>query len=359
MEQQTTNEAPLAITTVAASDSASAAASSSTTTTTASSPSVEASAAADTSVVNNKKRRLEEDSKEAKVEDVSSIPSISTSSSLSTSLATPATTSSASLSASPSSSSSSSSSSSVSISSSPASSTTSSPSTLSTISLDKAKVLCAALSKEQLVDICATLASQHAQAYQLLQQHTATVDTIALRKLFIRDLPYTTSSATLRSVFEKYGEVLDCAVIYDTATKKSRGFGFITFKTVEAAESALKDPVKEIEGRKSIVKYAQDGSRPPKEKQKVQTQRPTTTPMPFVPFTQPAPQIQMPPQFDQQAMGYMPQSAEELQRMQMLQYQQMIMQQQQQQMGQQQQQPQQMPQMQQQLPQQWPQYPSQ
>ena len=47
--------------------------------------------------------------------------------------------------------------------------------------------------------------------------------------------------------FRVHGEVEEGAVIYDKATGKSRGYGFITYKNIESTQIALKAPSKLID----------------------------------------------------------------------------------------------------------------
>lgn len=58
-------------------------------------------------------------------------------------------------------------------------------------------------------------------------------------KLFVGGLHLETNNDSLRAYFEKYGEVCDAVVMIDGDTKKSRGFGFITFSDVSQAEVCL------------------------------------------------------------------------------------------------------------------------
>jgi RNA recognition motif-containing protein len=46
--------------------------------------------------------------------------------------------------------------------------------------------------------------------------------------------------------YEEFGEIDEGAVITDKATGKSRGFGFITFRHIDSAQKALRNPKKEI-----------------------------------------------------------------------------------------------------------------
>ncbi|XP_071690275.1 UBP1-associated protein 2A-like isoform X2 [Rutidosis leptorrhynchoides] len=67
---------------------------------------------------------------------------------------------------------------------------------------------------------------------------------IAQRKLYIGGLSPNITSETLLIFFKKHGEIEEGLVAYDKETNKSRGFGFVTYKTVEAAKKAIDDPQK-------------------------------------------------------------------------------------------------------------------
>lgn len=57
-------------------------------------------------------------------------------------------------------------------------------------------------------------------------------------KLFMGGLAWGTTEASLRAACEKYGDVEDVRIITDQATGRSKGFGFVTFATEEAAAKA-------------------------------------------------------------------------------------------------------------------------
>jgi len=69
------------------------------------------------------------------------------------------------------------------------------------------------------------------------------------RKLFVGGLSWETSSKDLREYFEKFGEVSGCTLKTDLETKKSRGFGFVTFASVEAVEKVLEEKKHELHKR--------------------------------------------------------------------------------------------------------------
>ncbi|TYI32330.1 hypothetical protein ES332_A04G052300v1 [Gossypium tomentosum] len=80
------------------------------------------------------------------------------------------------------------------------------------------------------------------------------------RKLFIRGLGWDTTTDGLRSLFSVYGELEEAVVILDKATGKSKGYGFVTFKHVDAALLALKEPSKKIDGRVTVTQLAAAGN---------------------------------------------------------------------------------------------------
>ncbi|CAA2994541.1 glycine-rich RNA-binding 2, mitochondrial-like [Olea europaea subsp. europaea] len=81
-------------------------------------------------------------------------------------------------------------------------------------------------------------------------------------KLFIGGLSYSTDDSGLREAFSKYGEVADARVIVDRDTGRSRGFGFVTFSTVEDASAAIQAlDQQDLHGRRVRVAYANERTR--------------------------------------------------------------------------------------------------
>ncbi|KAK0397414.1 hypothetical protein QR680_002116 [Steinernema hermaphroditum] len=70
-----------------------------------------------------------------------------------------------------------------------------------------------------------------------------------LRKLFIGGLNHETTDDQLRAYYSQWGNVVDCIVIRDPQTKHSRGFGFVTFATMQMAENAMSDRPHTINGK--------------------------------------------------------------------------------------------------------------
>ncbi|KAL3057816.1 RNA-binding protein Musashi homolog 2-like isoform X3 [Trematomus bernacchii] len=58
-------------------------------------------------------------------------------------------------------------------------------------------------------------------------------------KMFIGGLSWQTSPDSLRDYFCKFGEIRECMVMRDPTTKRSRGFGFITFADAASVDKVL------------------------------------------------------------------------------------------------------------------------
>lgn len=77
------------------------------------------------------------------------------------------------------------------------------------------------------------------------------------KKLFVGNLPWSVNNDSLRDLFSQVGEVVEAMVITDRMSGRSKGFGFVTFATEEAAQAAIQQMnEKEVEGRKIIVNVA-------------------------------------------------------------------------------------------------------
>ncbi|XP_041025917.1 organelle RRM domain-containing protein 2, mitochondrial [Juglans microcarpa x Juglans regia] len=62
--------------------------------------------------------------------------------------------------------------------------------------------------------------------------------TLTSPKLFISGLSRLTTDEKLKEAFSPFGQLLDAKVIADRATGRSKGFGFVTYASIEEAEKA-------------------------------------------------------------------------------------------------------------------------
>lgn len=69
------------------------------------------------------------------------------------------------------------------------------------------------------------------------------------RKLFIGGLDYRTTDDSLKKHFEQWGEIVDVVVMKDPKTKRSRGFGFITYSRAHMVDDAQIARPHRVDGR--------------------------------------------------------------------------------------------------------------
>lgn len=77
-------------------------------------------------------------------------------------------------------------------------------------------------------------------------------------KLYVGNLSYNTTNDDLTQLFSPYGTVIEAKVISDRYSGRSKGFGFVTFETDEAAQSALVVDGTEFQGRNLKVNVAKE-----------------------------------------------------------------------------------------------------
>jgi heterogeneous nuclear ribonucleoprotein A1/A3 len=76
------------------------------------------------------------------------------------------------------------------------------------------------------------------------------------RKVFIGSLSYTTTDETLREYFCKFGDLVDCVIMKDSKTNKSRGFGFVTYSKSTMVDELMKNRPHRLDGRELETKRA-------------------------------------------------------------------------------------------------------
>jgi len=76
-------------------------------------------------------------------------------------------------------------------------------------------------------------------------------------KLFVAGISYATTEDTLRSCFERIGDVHSVKIISDRETKRSKGFGFVEMTSNEDASAAIEEYNDfELDGRRLVVNLA-------------------------------------------------------------------------------------------------------
>lgn len=76
------------------------------------------------------------------------------------------------------------------------------------------------------------------------------------KTLYVGNIPWSTKEGDLQHFFSQFGEVLECRIITERATGRSRGYGFL-----EVSEESVDDMIEkangaELEGRKLVVNEA-------------------------------------------------------------------------------------------------------
>jgi RNA recognition motif-containing protein len=79
------------------------------------------------------------------------------------------------------------------------------------------------------------------------------------KKLYVGNIPFSTTDADLRTMFEAHGTVTSVKVITDRETGRSRGFAFVEMEDATAAQNAIRAlDGSQMGGRSLRVNEAQD-----------------------------------------------------------------------------------------------------
>ncbi len=81
-----------------------------------------------------------------------------------------------------------------------------------------------------------------------------------MEKLYVGNLPYTTTQESVEALFSQYGPIESVALIKDRETGRLKGFGFVEFKSKEDANKALELDGQDFEGQKLRVNVARPKS---------------------------------------------------------------------------------------------------
>jgi RNA recognition motif-containing protein len=82
-----------------------------------------------------------------------------------------------------------------------------------------------------------------------------------VKKIYVGNLSFDSTEASLRAAFAAFGEVHSAAVVNDRETGRSRGFGFVEMDEDAAAKAIRGLDGRDLDGRTLRVNEAQDKQR--------------------------------------------------------------------------------------------------
>ncbi len=80
-------------------------------------------------------------------------------------------------------------------------------------------------------------------------------------KIYVGNLSYDITEEDLQSCFERFGAIQDINLIRDRATKRLKGFGFITFSEASSAQEAIEIDGEELLQRPMKISVAKERER--------------------------------------------------------------------------------------------------
>lgn len=96
-----------------------------------------------------------------------------------------------------------------------------------------------AVANEDTVMMCPAESTSGGTTKTVREQYKDEDDDERCSTLYIRNLPLDFRSEDVRNDFSRFGEIIDSRVVINPVTKDSRGFGFVSFRTVQMADEAM------------------------------------------------------------------------------------------------------------------------
>ena len=78
-----------------------------------------------------------------------------------------------------------------------------------------------------------------------------------MKKIYVGNLPFTTTDDDLRDLFARHGEVSKASVVMDRESGRSRGFGFVEMETASADVAITALNGRDVGGRSLRVNEAE------------------------------------------------------------------------------------------------------
>jgi len=77
-----------------------------------------------------------------------------------------------------------------------------------------------------------------------------------VKTLYVGNLPWAATEDEIKTVFSDHGNVVDCRIITERATGRSKGYGFVEVQEEDAEKMISALDGLEINGRKIVVNEA-------------------------------------------------------------------------------------------------------
>ena len=82
-----------------------------------------------------------------------------------------------------------------------------------------------------------------------------------MKKIYIGNLPWSATDASLRDAFAAFGDVQSASVVTDRETGRSRGFGFVEMDAADADKAISELDGRDLDGRAMRVNEARPKER--------------------------------------------------------------------------------------------------
>ncbi|KAI3848615.1 hypothetical protein MKX03_010325 [Papaver bracteatum] len=109
-------------------------------------------------------------------------------------------------------------------------------------------------SKEQLIGIIRSVSTENREIIQEIRKRADQHPSHCT--LFVHGLDWETTSDQLKEIFSTYGDIIQCKIVVDRNTGKSKGYGFVLYKHRKSVSKALKEPLRKIGNRRATCRLA-------------------------------------------------------------------------------------------------------
>ncbi len=82
-----------------------------------------------------------------------------------------------------------------------------------------------------------------------------------MKKIYVGNLPWSATDASLKEAFSAFGEVESASVVTDRETGRSRGFGFVEMDGADAEKAIRELDGRDLDGRAMRVNEARPKER--------------------------------------------------------------------------------------------------